>query len=147
MLLRVIRGNVVAGREADFIAICREQVSGGARSPGLAAFFCGYQRNDGVDRFVLASVWDSEEDAAQVGGDPSHPRVADIAAGVATIESAIHYSALDPIFHGIVDAPGGVIRLSSARVSRDGRDGLLNWLRSQPRQRVANTQQLLLGWA
>jgi heme-degrading monooxygenase HmoA len=147
MLLRIIRGNVVAGREADFIAICREQVAGGARSPGLAAFFCGYQRNDGVDRFVIASVWETEEDAVHAGGERDNPRIVKVARGVATISSADYYSAFEPIFRGIVDAPGGVIRLTSARVSREQRQQMLDWLRSQPRQRMANTQRLLLGWS
>ena len=35
MLLRLIRGNVAAGREADFVDVCRRQAIGRARAPGL----------------------------------------------------------------------------------------------------------------
>ena len=47
----------------------------------------------------------------------------------------------------MVDAPGGILRFSTGRVSNSDRDGLLAWLRNPPRDRVQDIQRLMLGWA
>jgi len=147
MLLRSIRGTVVAGRETDFVAACRQQVAERGRAQGLVSFFAGYRRIEGLDRFVLAAVWDTEADAVQSAGDAQTPTVVDILDGIAHIESFDVYSTILPPFRGIVDAPGGVVRVTTARVSFDARERMLSWLRNPSRGRTANVQRLMLGWA
>lgn len=145
MLLRVVRGRVARGRETDFIAVCRRQVSDGARSPGLMAFFAGYRRVDGTDEFVIASTWETEEDAARTAGEDGSPRAADALAGIAKIDSVDRYQLLEPTFRGIVDAPGGVIRLSRAVLRPERRQAFLAWLTA--RDPDLRRQRLLVGWA
>src|SRR4051794_809429 len=147
MLLRLIRGDVAAGREADFVDVCRRQAIGRARAPGLVSFFAGYQRVDGHDRFVMAAVWDTEADAVNAGGEPNQPAVVEILAGVATVDSFDVYTVVDPAFRGIVDAPGGVVRITTARASAESGDAMFRWLAGQPRGRAGMAQRLLLGWA
>jgi len=147
MLLRLIRGNVAAGREADFVAMCRQQAIDRARAQGLVSFFTGYQPAAGHDKFVMAAVWDSEADAVQAGGDAHQPAIVAIFDGVATVESFDVYDIIEPAFRGVVDAPGGVVRVTTARVSSGGLKELLHWLVAQPRGRASTTQRLLLGWA
>jgi hypothetical protein len=146
MLLRVIRGVVDAGREADFVAACRQQVADGARAPGLAAFFPGYRRVAGADRFLLASTWDTEEDAVRVAGDVRQSRASEVLAGIASIESIDVYSVLEPAFRGIVDAPGGVIRVTTARVPNERRPQMSDFLNGRSRDRERSVERLVLGW-
>jgi hypothetical protein len=146
MLLRLIRGNVIVGREADFVAVCRQQSIDRARAPGLIAFLPGYRRVDGHEQFVMAAVWDTEADAIQAGGDVDRPAVVDIFDGIAAVETFDVYSVVEPAFRGIVDSPGGVIRVTTTRVSRDTADAMFRWLAAQPRGRVSTAQRLLLGW-
>ena len=111
MLLRLIRGSVSAGREADFIAVCRQQVAEGARLPGLAAFFVGIDAwklrplRAGVDvGFVRVG--------SPVVGEPDQPVVVRNLEGDRDGSASIDmYSTIDPVFRGIVfDAPGGVVQ-------------------------------------
>ena len=73
MILRVTRGTVVAGREAEFAAICRQQVSDLGHAPGLAAFLPGYRRLGGAEQYILAATWDSEEAALARRGRREQP--------------------------------------------------------------------------
>jgi len=147
MLLRVIRGTVGVGRESDFIAICRQQVSDFGRAPGLAAFISGYRRVDGVDEFILAATWDSNEQAELAAGPEDKPKVVERLSGVATIRTFDVYTVLEPSFRGIVDAPGGVVRFTSGKVPNAARARMLAWLRTPRRDRAADIQHLMLGWA
>lgn len=147
MLLRVIRGTVAAGRETDFIAVCRQQVSDLGRAPGLAAFISGYRRVAGIDQFILAATWDSIEQAESVAGTQGRPVVAERLAGIATVESFDVYTVIEPVFRGIVDAPGGVVRFTTGTVPNEARSQMLAWLRDPGRERVKDIQHLMLGWA
>src|SRR4051794_14132636 len=147
MLLRLIRGNVAAGREADFVAMCRQQAIDRARAQGLVSFFTGYQPAAGHDKFVMAAVWESEADAVNAGGDAHQPAIVAIFDGVARVESFDVYDIIEPAFRGVIDAPGGVVRVTTARVSGAGLEHLMHWLVGQPRGRASMTQRLLLGWA
>jgi len=147
MLLRVIRGTVSAGRENDLVAVCRQQVADLGRAPGLTAFISGYRRIDGVDRFILASTWASDEQANHAAGSVESPYAAERLAGIATIETVDAYQVIEPAFSGIVDAPGGVVRFTSGRVANANRAGLLSWLHNPKHDRSKDIQQLLLGWA
>ncbi len=145
MIIRLIRGRVLAGRESDFVHLCREQVADGARAPGLISFFPGYHRVDGRDRFVLASTWDSAESAEAVAGAPESPRARTVLADVAELENVEVYEAIEPTFRGIVDAPGGVVRVSTAFVQTGRRADLFSWLAANGQSR--QPQRLVLGWA
>ena len=74
MILRVTRGAVVTGREADFAAICRQQVSDLGHASGLAAFLSGYRRIEGADQYILAATWDFEEAALGAAGGEDNPK-------------------------------------------------------------------------
>ena len=144
---RVTRGTVNAGREADFIGVCREQVGDIARAPGLVVFMAGYRRVGGADQFILATTWETEEDAQRSAGPKDRPLAVDRLEGIATVEHVDHYKVLDPSFRGIVDAPGGVIRFTSGKVARRFRQKMLTWLQNPPRSRAQDIQRLMLGWA
>ena len=147
MILRVTRGVVAAGREAEFAAICRRQVSDLGRAPGLAAFLSGYRRIDGTDQYILAATWDSEDAAVQAAGAQDKPKVVERLDGVASVDSFEVYDLIEPAFRGMVDAPGGVVRFSTGRVSIAGRARFLAWLRNPPRDKAQQIQRLMLGWA
>ena len=147
MLLRVIRGTVSEGRENDFVAVCRQQVADLGRAPGLTAFISGYRRVDGVDRFILASTWTSDEQAIHAAGSIDSPIAAQRLAGVATVETVDVYEVIEPSFKGIVDAPGGVVRFTTGRVVVANRTRMLSWLQNPRRDRAKDIQHLMLGWA
>lgn len=147
MLLRVIRGTVNAGRENDFAAVCRDQVADLGRSPGLLAFISGYRRVDGFDQFIVASSWESEEQARHALGEVASPIANDLLAGVAEVDKVDVYEVIGPAFRGIVDAPGGVVRFTSGSVATDNRARMLAWLNNPPRDRAKDIQHLMLGWA
>ncbi len=147
MLLRVITGTVAAGRESDFVGVCRQQIADRGRSAGLVAFMAGYRRVAGLDRFLLAATWETEADAVRAAGDEANLTVAEVMAGVATIDTFDVYDVLEPAFRGIVDAPGGVVRVSHARVSAAAHVEMLKFMCNPPRDRAANIQRLMLGWA
>jgi hypothetical protein len=144
MILRVIRGRVAAGRETDFVETCRQTVADRARAPGLVSFLPGYRRVDGTDRFILVAMWETAEHAARSAGTPENPTVASVLSGVAEVDSLDVYDGLEPIFRGLVDAPGGVIRVTTAAVNPGRRDDVLAWLGGGSR---ASSQRLVLGWA
>ena len=144
-LLRVVRGRVLPGKEADFIERCREQVAKGARAPGLLAFMCGYRRVEGRDQFVLISTWASAQDVARTAGSAGQSRASQTLADVAEVESIDHYDLLKPIAEGILDAPGGVLRLTTANIRPNKHDDLFRWLHE--RRRAFRAEQLMLGWA
>lgn len=135
---------MVEGREADFIDICRRQTRTGARSPGLLSFMAGYQRVDGSDRFVLTSSWQSEEDELRVAGATDRPKSAEVMSGVATIDSVDHFELREPVFEGILDAPGAVLRIAGARLLPGKREALFSELMSRRRQL---RQEMILAWA
>jgi quinol monooxygenase YgiN len=145
MLLRIVRGRVLEGRENSFVELSRRQVAEGARSPGLLTFMGGYRRVGGTDEFVLISTWESEEAARQTAGGERSPRAAQILEGTAVIERVESYTLRPPVFRGILDAPGAVIRVSEARIRPGKRDALYSWLEQQ--DRTMRTTRLLLGWA
>ena len=147
MLLRIIQGTVRSGRESDFVALCRRQVADLGRSPGLLTFMAGYRRVTGVDRFILAATWESEAAAVAAAGEHDRPTAADVMSEIADVESVELYDVIPPAFTGIVDAPGGIIRVTRTRVTRDGRVEPLDWLSRQRRRGRDDTQRLLLGWA
>jgi hypothetical protein len=145
MLLRVVRGQVLHGREAEFVEISRRQLAGGARTPGLIAFMGGYRRVGGADDFALISVWESEADAVQSTGGDGSPLTANALKDVATLDRIEQYELQPPVFRGILDAPGAVIRLSELRIRPGKRDALYAWLTQQERQ--MHMTRMLLGWA
>jgi len=147
MLLRIFKGTVLSGRETDFVALCRQQVADRGRSAGLVTFMPGYRRVGGADRFILAASWESEAAAIEGGGEHDRPIVADVVAGIGVVESVQLYDVIPPIFRGIVDAPGGVVRAVYTRVPRDARDRLVAWIGQPRRRRQVEAQRLLLGWA
>jgi hypothetical protein len=144
MLLRVIRGRVLPGRSHDFVEVCRQQVAEGARSVGLLTFMGGYRRVGGVDEFVLASSWESEEAATSVTGDDTNLRAALNLRDVATIESVERSELHAPIFRGILDAPGAVIRVIEAKLRPGMHDALFSWL--DQKEREIRATRLVLGW-
>jgi hypothetical protein len=146
MPLRIITGTVMAGHENDFVVICRQQVADRNRLEGLGAFIAGYRRVDGLDRFVLAATWDTDEDASRVAGNAGNLTAAKVLTGVATVDSFDVYDVLEPRFRGIVDAPGGVVRVSRSRVPAQSHDAMLTFLRKPPRDRSLHMDRLLLGW-
>jgi hypothetical protein len=146
MPLRLFCGRVIAGREDDFIDMLRRGVERESPAPGLLSYMCGYRREEGVDRFLLASAWNSEEElVAAVGKDPlRHPDALDKMAGVIEAEQIEHFELVRPLPAGILDAPGAVIRMSRA-VVRPGRlEALLAFLARK--QREIDAAKLLLGW-
>jgi hypothetical protein len=145
MLLRVVRGQVVHGREAEFVETSRRQVAEGARLPGLLAFMGGYRRMGGVDEFALISAWESEENISQIVADDGSPRVMSVLKDVATITRVEEYELHPPVFRGMLDAPGAVIRLSEAKIRPGKRDALYAWLEQKDRELRAT--RTLLGWA
>ena len=145
MLLRVVRGRVLQGQEAEFVQISRRQLAQGARTPGLLAFMGGYRRVGGTDEFALISAWESDADTVHVNDGEGSPRVATVLKDVATIERVEQYELHPPIFRGILDAAGAVIRLSEARIRPGKRNALYAWLAEQDRQ--LHTTRMLLGWA
>jgi hypothetical protein len=147
MLLRVIRGTVSAGRESDFVAVCRQQVADFGRAAGLVAFISGYRRVDGVDEFVLGSTWESDELAASVAGAADNPVAAGRLSGIATIGRLDVYDVVEPAFRGIVDAPGGVVRFTSGKVANEDHARMISWLRNPRGDRAKDIQHLMLGWA
>jgi hypothetical protein len=144
MLLRVVRGTVEEGREADFVATCRQQVADRGRAEGLLAHFAGYRRRKGIDRFFLASTWASPEDADRTAGDDAHPLAARVFAGLARVDVIERYNLLEPVFEGILDAPGGVIRVATGWVVPGRREEMLAWMAGRRR---FSSQNLMLGWA
>jgi quinol monooxygenase YgiN len=145
MLLRIVRGRVHDGRTSAFVDVCRQQVAGGARSPGLITFMGGYRRVGGGEEFALMSAWESERAAASATGGSESPRVAANLKDVATIETVEVYQLHPPVFRGILDAPGAVIRVIQATVKPGKRDALYAWL--DQKEREIKTTRLLLGWA
>jgi hypothetical protein len=147
MLLRITRGRVLPGREEHFIAISRQQVEQGARSPGLLAFMGGYRRIEGTDEFILVSSWlDDESVVRSVGDRPiEQPRSSDVLADVATIEQVDHYTMLEPIHRGMLDAPGAVLRYATATLQPGRLPDLLRWMKEKDRE--INATRILLGWA
>lgn len=147
MLLRIVRGRVLPGREDDFVAVSRRQVSEGAGSHGLLAFMAGYRRVDREDQFVLVSTWQAHEDVVRVVGDDPlrHPRSRQVLEGIAEIESVEQYALLEPIHRGILDAPGAVLRVTEATIRPGRRADLLAWLARKSRELGA--MRSLLGWA
>jgi hypothetical protein len=147
MPLRLFRGRVIVGRENEFIDLMRQGVEREAPdAPGLISFMCGYRREAGADRFLLASAWNSEAELrASIGQDPlGHPNTLDKLAGVAEAEQIEHFELLRPLPAGILDAPGAVIRASRA-VVRPGRlEALLDFL--VRKEREVDAGKLLLGW-
>jgi hypothetical protein len=145
MLLRVVGGTVAVGREAEFVDVCRGQVAAGARAPGLVGFFVGYRRSAGTERFILASTWRSEGDARRTTGTSRSFSASTVLAKIAHIDRIEQYELVEPAYGGIVDAPGGVVRVTSALIKPGRRDDLYGWLASQAR--ASHAPSLLLGWA
>jgi hypothetical protein len=147
MLLRVIRGRVATGRESEFLDICRRQVAERGRAPGLVAFFPGYRRVGGTEQFLLAATWQSDDDAVRSAGPAQNPSVVSVLGEVATVDSFEQFEVVGPTFSGLVDAPGGVVRLTSAFIKPGRRDDLYAWLAGRNRTATSQAQRLLLGWA
>ena len=145
MILRVIRGRVTAGRETDFVVACRQTVVDRGNAPGLVSFFPGYRRVDGAERFILVAMWESSELAEASAGSPESPTARSVLAGVAEVEDVKVYDGIEPAFRGLVDAPGGIVRVSTGTLKPGRRADLTSWLEANGRsvQRV----QLVLGYA
>jgi heme-degrading monooxygenase HmoA len=150
MHMRVLRGRVFDGREPDFVELSRRQVAGGARAPGLLAFMAGYRRSrrtertGTAERFLMVSTWEDEAAAQAVTGATAESATQSLA-GIVEVESVGGYELIPPVFTGILDAPGAVIRLSEARLRPGGRDELLRWLHAKERE--VRSQRWLMGWA
>jgi hypothetical protein len=144
-LLRIVRGRVLQGKEADFIERCRARVAVRARTPGLLSFMAGYRRVEGSDRFVLISSWASAGDAGRAAGPASRPLAVETFADVAEVGSVDEYDLLQPSAEGILDAPGAVLRLTSANIRPNRHDDLFRWLNE--RGRALRAEQLMLAWA
>jgi len=101
---------------------------------------------DGSDRFLLASTWTDEDSIARtVGARPiERPSSVDVLAGVAVIEHVQHYDLLEPVHRGILDAPGAVLRETTATVRPGRLDALLAWMRGKDRE--INASRIVLGW-
>jgi hypothetical protein len=110
----------------------------------LLGFMAGYQRIDGIDRFVLASTWSTEEDERRVAGAPDRPKSAEVMSGIAEIDSVDHYTLLKPVFEGILDVPGAVLRVTGAKLLPGKREALFAELFSSRRQM---RQEMILAWA
>ena len=144
VILRVIRGHVLGDRESEFVAICRRQAAGSGRAPGLVGFLPGYRRVEGADRFLLASTWRSEEDMRRTAGETAHPNAVDNLRGVAEIDTVDVYELREPVYEGLLDTPGAVLRVTLATV-REGR--LEQMLREGAvRLRQLVDENLLLAW-
>jgi quinol monooxygenase YgiN len=144
MLLRLVRGRVHDGRTSEFVDVCRRQVAEGARSPGLLTFMGGYRRVAGADEFVFVSAWESESSAAEATGGADSPKTATNLKDIASVDSVERYLLRPPIFRGMLDAPGAVLRVTKARVRPGKRDALFEWLEQSERE--FKTTRLLLGW-
>jgi hypothetical protein len=150
MPLRLFRGRVTPGREEDFITLLRNGIEREAPAPGLQTFMAGYRRVDGVERFILASAWDSDADLRRaVGDDPlERPNTLDKIAGVAEAESIDHFELIEPRPSGLLDAPGAVIRATHCYVRPGQFDALRAWLSRKARE-IDQGHALLaamLGW-
>jgi quinol monooxygenase YgiN len=145
MLLRIVRGRVHDGRTSAFIDVCRRQVVEGARAPGLITFMGGYRRIGGDEEFALISAWESEHSATSATGGNDSARTAENLKDVATIDSTERYQLHPPVFEGILDAPGAVIRVTQATILPGKREALYAWL--EQKEREIRTTRLLLGWA
>jgi hypothetical protein len=104
----------------------------------------GYQRIGGIDRFVLASSWSSEEDERRVAGAPEEPKSAAVMSGVGFIDTVERYTLLEPVFEGMLDAPGAVLRLTTATLRPGQREPLLAELFSRRREM---RREMILAWA
>src|SRR6266571_4431890 len=144
MLVRVLRGRVLDGRENDFIDLSRRQVAVGARSPGLVAFMSGYLRAGGAEHFIMVSTWENAADAVRAAGDDDHPKALDTLSGVIELEELATYDVMEPVYRGILDAPGAVVRYGTATVRPGKRDALFAWL--ERTEREIRAQRWLLGW-
>ena len=144
-LIRVVRGRVLQDKEADFVERCRAQVADGGRAPGLLAFMAGYRRVEGRDQFVLVSTWSSAEDAARTAEEGGKPRAAAVLSGLAEIDSVDRYDLLQPTVEGILDAPGAVLRVTTATIVPGRRDDMFRWLAE--RRRKLGAEQFILLWA
>jgi hypothetical protein len=102
-------------------------------------------RVSGEDQFLFATVWESAEAAERSAGRPAQLTASAVLAEVAQVDSVLVYDALEPVFRGIVDAPGGVVRLTTAQLVPGMRPALVAWLADQARSR--QPQRLVLGWA
>ncbi|HEY7599346.1 MAG TPA: antibiotic biosynthesis monooxygenase [Candidatus Limnocylindrales bacterium] len=146
MPLRLFHGRVTAGREADFIELLRRGVERESPAPGLLSYMCGYRREGGVDRFLLASAWESEADIERaVGPDPlGHPNTLVKMAGLIELDSVAHYELIRPLPSGILDAPGAVIRQTHCYVKPGRFEELRDWLARKARD--IDASHVMLGW-
>ena len=104
MPLRLFCGRINPGREEDFITLLRNGVEREAPAPGLQSFMAGYRRVDGVEKYILASAWQSEADLRRsLGDDPLvNPNTLAKIEGVATAERIDHYELIQPAPSGIL---------------------------------------------
>lgn len=145
-LLRVVRGRILDGKRPEFMDVCRSQVAGGARSVGLLSFMGGFRRVDEGNDFILASTWESDAAAAPVvGADDAHPNVASNLRDIAVVDHLDRYTVRPPVFRGILDAPGAVIRVVHATIREGRRDDLYRWL--YQKEREIRGRRMVLGWA
>ncbi len=144
VILRVAQGHVLGDREAEFVDICRRQIADGARERGLMGFLPGYRRVAGADRFVLASTWTTPDEMTRVAGEADRPLAAENLRGVAELESVDLYELREPVFEGILDTPGAVLRFTTATIREGRHDEWLSLGTSRLRQLVDGN--LLLGW-
>ena len=141
-----MRGRIHEGKHNAFTALCRAQTVAGARSPGLMSFMGGYRRIGRGDDYVLASTWESASAAAPVvTTEDGRPKVETNLREAATVDSIEQYELHPPVFRGILDAPGAVLRVVRATIKDGRRDDLYGWVETNERQ--LRTTRLLLGWA
>jgi len=90
-------------------------------------------------------MWESSELAEASAGSPESPTARSVLAGVAEVEDVKVYDGIEPAFRGLVDAPGGIVRVSTGTLKPGRRADLTSWLEANGRsvQRV----QLVLGYA
>jgi hypothetical protein len=106
----------------------------------------GFRRVGHDDEFLLASTWESSAAAAPVvGADDTQPYVATNLRDIAVVDHLDRYTVHPPVFRGILDAPGAVIRVIRAVIREGRRDDLYRWLFNKERE--IRGQRMVLGWA
>jgi quinol monooxygenase YgiN len=147
MVLRIVRGRVLPGRQEQFAERVRSFTTAEvAGMHGLLAFMAGYRREGPSERFVLVSSWESGHAVADsLGPSPlAKPKSADVLADVALIDEVEHFDLLGPIHRGVLDG-GGVIRITRATIRPGARGRLFAFMAQKGRE--IDASRLLLAFA
>ena len=112
MIVRISRGRIRRGHEAEAFGLLRESIAGQSRTPGLVAFVIARRMIEGQLELVALTTWrDLDSMVAVMGEDWLTPSWLPALAPLVEMSSVEHLETIAESFRGLADIDPDAIDL------------------------------------